>query len=197
MRTNSEEQDASSSSKCAGRLACLSGVAVSSFLCIAGIALSTILVTFVVLHEECPRCPSFIADDSESVWIFTAVSTILLIFGGCIIVALVLRDHRLNSLNSSFSGEVVISVIPAEDLEKSPAPVLPYNHVPHRQMSTDLPDYFTAVQNIVGACSSVNVAANWTGSFPETPPPCYEQALEMIDIHKVDKVFVYDRFTDV
>ena len=191
MSATTEEQDTSTSSRCAGRHVFLTGVAVSSFLCIAGVSLSAVLVTFVVLYKECPVCPSFIADDSESVWIITSVAAILLISGGCIIVALVFRERRQYSQNSSFSGAVVISMIPVEDLEKSPAPVLPYNHIPHRQMAIDLPDYFTAVRDIAEAEYSSVDATIWTEGFPETPPPSYEQALEMVAIQEQNDVFVF------
>ena len=50
--------------------------------------------------------------------------------------------------------QVVVSEIPLEDLEKSPAPVLSYRYKPFSQQSdaeqdqntNDLPDYLTAVQ---------------------------------------------------
>lgn len=79
--------------------------------------------------------------------------------------------------------EVVVSSIPAGDLEKSPAPTLPYNHVPHREpfvksSSIDLPDYFAAVRNIGEVNLSVE-AEVWTEGAPEIRPPCSEQALEM------------------
>ena len=183
MRTNTEEQDTSTSSKCTGCCVCL-----SAFLCIAGIALVAVLATFVVLYKECPDCPSFITDDSKSIWIFSSVATVLLISGGCIIVALVLRGRRLNSLNNSFRREA-ISAIPAEDLEKSAAPVLSCNRVAHCPMSIDLPDYFTAVQNIHQVCSSVDAEVS-SENCPETPPPTYEEALEMADFHKLDNLFM-------
>ena len=102
--------------------------------------------------------------------------------------------------------QVAVSRIPAEDLEKSPALVLPYYHTPHYQPTdlhgenslSDLPEYFTpsqnsnevescsgdlsdycsAVQNIDEVYSSFEVGF-WTEDVPNTPPPCYEQALEM------------------
>ena len=80
--------------------------------------------------------------------------------------------------------QVVVSLIPAENLEKSAAPILPFVHVPHRlpfikTSSIDsLPDYFTVVQNANGVYSSVGMDI-WTETVPETPPPSYEEALEM------------------
>lgn len=85
--------------------------------------------------------------------------------------------------------EAVISFIPAEDLEKSPAPVLPYNYIPRvaafekKVPSLDLPDYYTVVQNFDQLYSVVDADEDiWTvdvPEIPETPPPCYAKALEM------------------
>ena len=55
-------------------------------------------------------------------------------------------------------------------------------HVPRHKpsaSSTDLPDYFTVVQNIDELFISSVEEEIWTEDFPETPLPCYEQALEM------------------
>jgi len=82
--------------------------------------------------------------------------------------------------------QVVISSIPDEDLEKSPAPILPYSHIPHllpfdvKACSTGLPGYFTAIQKFDDATFDSALNANvWREDVPETPPPCYEKALEM------------------
>ena len=85
--------------------------------------------------------------------------------------------------NRVSTPRVAISSIPAEDLEKSPAPTLLYSHLPHGQSfaiipSTDLPDYFAAVQNTDAVYSSVG-AEVWTEDETESPPPSYEEALEM------------------
>ena len=85
------------------------------------------------------------------------------------------------------SSEVAVSRIPAEDLEKSPSPLSPSNHSPHRSpfgeaSSLVLPDYFTVVQNAQEVSSQFN-AGFWTedidGSDDENPPPRYEEALKM------------------
>ena len=85
------------------------------------------------------------------------------------------------------SSEVAVSRIPAEDLEKSPSPLSPCNHSPHRSpfgeaSSLVLPDYFTVVQNAQEVSSQFN-AGFWTedidGSDDENPPPCYVEALKM------------------
>ena len=89
------------------------------------------------------------------------------------------RSRHINT-----TPQVVVSLIPAEDLEKSAAPILHFVHVPHRlpfieTASIDsLPDYFTVVQNPDEVYLSVD-ADIWTENVSETPPPSYEEALEM------------------
>ena len=106
--------------------------------------------------------------------------------------------------NISAAEHTVISEIPPEDLDKSPAPVLPYTHTLYHptfveSSSTELPDYFSALQYRNGddetssrdlpdysstiqsvdvgyLCLGVGVSI---GDSPGTPPPCYEQAIEM------------------
>ena len=80
--------------------------------------------------------------------------------------------------------QAVISLIPPEDLEKSPAPILPYNHIPRAPMFEkkvpavlDSPDYYT-VPNFDEFYSAMDEYI-WSADVPETPPPCYAQALEM------------------
>lgn len=105
---------------------------------------------------------------------------LLFFLGGSILTAC----WRKGQNSTAGVPQVVISLIPAEDLEKSPAPILPYNHIPRhhpivmKASSLDLPDYFTVAQNIDEVYPSVD-AEVWTEDVPETPPPCYEQALEM------------------
>ena len=92
------------------------------------------------------------------------------------------------------SVEVVVSEIPVQDLEKTPAASsLNYGQarIPHHEPasfvadshSIDLPDYFTIVQkDSEDVYPSVDVAF-WTEdrdvSDDENPPPCYEQALKI------------------
>lgn len=89
-----------------------------------------------------------------------------------------------NRGQNSPTPQVIVSLIPEEDLEKSPAPILPYNHIPHYQPfvvktpSLDLPDYFSVAENVDELYPSVD-AEVWTENVPEIPPPCYEQALAM------------------
>lgn len=76
----------------------------------------------------------------------------------------------------STTPDVVISEIPAEDLDKSPAPILPYCHTPHHSpfvdtSSIDLPDYYTAVYISNGdEASSAN-------------PPDYDTAVKTMLMH--------------
>jgi len=100
---------------------------------------------------------------------------------GLLILSAILcyKRRRINT-----TTQVVVSLIPAEDLEKPAAPILPFLHVPHRlpfietSSINSLPDYFTAVQNPDEIYLSVD-ADDWTENVPETPPPSYEEALEM------------------
>ena len=111
------------------------------------------------------------------------IAAVLFLFGVCLI--LIFWRTKLHN-----PSQVVISSIPDENLGKSPAPILPhYNHVPHRlpfvvkAYSLGLPDYFrvTAIQKFDESTfdSTLNEDAVWTEDVPETPPPCYETALEM------------------
>jgi len=121
------------------------------------------------------------------------VATVLFLFGVCLIIIFLRR--RLHS-----PTQVVISSIPDEDLDKSPAPILPYSHVPHRlpfvvkACSTGLPDYFTANQKFDEATFDSSLNADvWTEDVPGTPPPCYEEALEMTlgSAEMEENVFAY------
>ena len=81
------------------------------------------------------------------------------------------------------SREIAVSYVPDEDFEKSPAPILPYFPPLGDASSSQLPDYFTAVQNIPEVSSQLNEGF-WTedidGSDDENEdPPSYEQALTM------------------
>ena len=91
---------------------------------------------------------------------------------------MLVRPKRLSN-----DSQATISTIPVEVLATSPAPILPHSHIPRRLLSLrassmDLPDYFTAVQNIDGIYLSEEDAV-WIKRFPETPPPCYDDALKL------------------
>ena len=81
------------------------------------------------------------------------------------------------------SREMAVSYIPDEDLDKSPAPTLPYFPPFGDASSSQLPDYFTAVQNIPEVSSQLNEGF-WTADIDgfddeNENPPSYEQALTM------------------
>ena len=120
--------------------------------------------------------------------IFGGVAVILIIIGVIIIIV----GHK--NMKRVKSVQVVVSEIPAQDLEKTPA-ASSFNygqdHIPRHEPasfvadshSIDLPDYFTIVQqNSEDVYPSVDVAF-WTEdrdvSDDENPPPCYEQALKI------------------
>ena len=177
MIATTKEQKGSRSSRRIGRRTCLAGVTISTFLCVSGIALCAVLITFVVLHKECPSCPSFVSEDPKSVWIFTGVASSLLISGGCIIVILTFQDRRINSPDSSFPEEVEIpSTILAQDPENSSAFVLPHPLI----WPVVLPDYFTAVQNDIEAVPSA-----YCVNCPESQPPSYEEAVSLVNFRTI------------
>jgi len=126
-------------------------------------------------------------NESYFVTILGCVGTLLFVLGGSILMAFSWKKGQNNAYDDT--PEAVISFIPAEDLEKSPAPVLPYNYIPRvaafekKVPSLDLPDYYTVVQNFDQLYSVVDADEDiWTvdvPEIPETPPPCYAKALEM------------------
>ena len=110
---------------------------------------------------------------------FSAVFfSVIFLLSGCVIIASCHKKTRERN-----SREIVVSYVPDEDLEKSPAPILPYFPPFGDASSSQLPDYFTAVQNIPEISWQPNEEL-WTedidGSDDENEkPPCYEQALTM------------------
>ena len=154
------------SSKCGKRL--YSSAAVCAFLSITASAAILVLV-LVILIEQCAGCRTYLT-------LLGTLSLALCIFGLLILLAIVCCKRRKNSP----TPQVVISSIPAEDLEKSAAPILPYNQVPHHHPFIEtslinLPDYFAVVQNPDEVYLPLDVEV-WTENVPETPPPCYEEA---------------------
>ena len=113
-----------------------------------------------------------------------AASICLFLFGLITMWELISRGLREARQNSSMTAQVVASEIPAEDVDISPAPMLTHRNVLHHQpfeensSSTDLPDYFTAVQNRDEVDSSLGMGLE-AEDTPRTPPPCYEEAIEM------------------
>ena len=166
-------QQASRSSKCAEKFLLL-----QAFCSIAASAIG-LLIIFTFL---CPGCSSV---TSSSVVYTYWEATVFLFLLGVMTLALLMyykrRQHRT-------TYRVAISSIPAENLEKTPAPTIHYNHVSQRQQlaqasSThptwlDLRYYFSVVsQNIDEVYSSVNAAEVSSENVPETLPPSYGEAI--------------------
>ena len=136
-------------------------------------------------------------------------STIELVGGGgafilifVVIGAAVIACNKRHRPESN-SIDVVVSEIPMEDLEKSPAPILPYNHIPHRPVcaeacSTDLPDYFSAISNVPKVSPHLGQRGFWTEDIDNSddekdPPPCYEQALRMYGLISIESTDLEDQ----
>lgn len=176
------------------RTVILPAVIVFGFFCLlVGIVL---LVLMFFFSMPCPsneddlksaKCKRSLKENKQG-GIFGGVAVILIIIGGIIIIVGYKNMKRVKSV------QVVVSEIPAKDLEKTPAAFsLNYgqDHIPRHEPasfvadshSIDLPDYFTIVQqNSEDVYPSVDVAF-WTEdrdvSDDENPPPCYEQALKI------------------
>ena len=140
-------------------------------------------------------------------------STIELVGGGgafilifVVIGAAVIACNKRHRPESNSVG-VVVSEIPMEDLEKSPAPILPYNHIPHRPVcaeacSTDLPDYFSAISNVPKVSPHLGQRGFWTEDIDNSdnekdPPPCYEQALNMYGLISIESADLEDQHQQV
>ena len=140
-------------------------------------------------------------------------STIELVGGGgafilifVVIGAAVIACNKRHRPESNSVG-VVVSEIPMEDLEKSPAPILPYNHIPHRPVcaeacSTDLPDYFSAISNVPKVSPHLGQQGFWTEDIDNSdnekdPPPCYEQALRMYGLISIESADLEDQHQQV
>ena len=136
-------------------------------------------------------------------------STIELVGGGgafilifFVIGAAVIACNKRHRPESN-SIDVVVSEIPMEDLEKSPAPILPYNHIPHRPVCaeaccTDLPDYFIAISNVPKVSPHLGQRGFWTEDIDNSddekdPPPCYEQALRMYGLISIESTDLEDQ----
>ena len=167
-------QEASRSSKCAEKLSIL-----LTFFCIASSAVGLVIIfTF--------RCPGCSAVTSSSVMCTYWVATVFLFLLGVMTLAFLVYYKRRQQRTTA---RVAISSIPAEDFEKTPAPTLHYNRAsqsqqPDQASSThrtplDLPNYYSVIQDIDEAYSSVNAAEVSSENVPETPPPCYEEAIEI------------------
>ena len=158
------------SSKCRRWLS-LSVIAFA-FLCIA-VAAVIIVVVFVLVVEDCVGCSLYSK-------LLGNIAAAVFVAGLLILSALLCYKRR----HMNTTPQVVASLIPAEDLDKTAATILPFVRVPRRlpyieaSSNNSLPDYFTVVQNADEVYSSVE-ADVWTENVTETPPPSYEEALEM------------------
>ena len=140
-------------------------------------------------------------------------STIELVGGGgafilifVVIGAAVIACNKRHRPESN-SVDVAVSEIPMEDLEKSPVPILPYNHIPHRPVcaeacSTDLPDYFSAISNVPKVSPHLGQRGFWTEDIDNSdnekdPPPCYEQALRMYGLISIESADLEDQHQQV
>ena len=131
------------------------------------------------------------------------------ICGGVLILFFVVSGAAVIACNKrrrpeSNSVDIIVSEIPMEDLETSPAPILPYNHIPHRPVcaeacSTDLPDYFIAISNVPKVSHPpLGQRGFWTEDIDNSgdekdPPPCYEQALRMYGLISMDSTDLEDQ----
>lgn len=172
----------------------LPAVLVFGFFCLVGaIVLLVLMLSFFMpcpSNEDDPKssqCKHSLKPNKEG-GIFGGVAVILIIIG----VIIISVGHK--NMKRVKSVKVVVSEIPAQDLEKTPAASsLNYGQarIPRHEPasfvadshSIDLPDYFTIVQqNSEDVYPSVDVAF-WTEdrdvSDDENPPPCYEQALKI------------------
>ena len=141
-----------------------------AFICISASVVIFAIVIF--LRKDCPGCKQRSSIVAPALVI---LATLLLFLGVSLLTPLCVTRKQ----SSTPTPQVVVSTIPAEDLEKSPAPVLLYNHAPFLESySIDLPDYFTAVQNTDESYVSAE-ADVCTKDALEIRPPCYEEALKM------------------
>lgn len=133
-----------------------------------------------ILFGDCEDCTPK-PEDKDMVKIMRVLATVLFLLG----ILLIALSLCCKGTENSLAPQVVVSAIPAEDLEKTPAPILAFNHIPHRQAfvedaATNLPE-FTTVRNIDEIGNSSANEGFWTEEIdgPVTPPPSYEEALVM------------------
>ena len=177
-------------------------VFVIAWMCIVTVVLSVLLALMKVSAKP---CNSKEKDDCSQ----STIALVGKICGGALIVFFVVsgvvfiiacnKRHR----PESNSTDVVVSEIPMEDLEKSPAPILPYNHIPHRPVCveaccTDLPDYFIAISNVPKVSPHLTQRGFWTEDIDNSddekdPPPCYEQALRMYGLISIEYADLEDQ----
>lgn len=154
---------------------------VFGFVCIGGCFVLASLT--YILFGDCEDCETK-PEDQSMVKVMRILATALFLLG----ILLIALSLCCKGTENSLAPQVVVSTIPAEDLEKSPAPILAYNHIPHRQAfaedaATALPEFSTVVNNIDEISTSSANEGFWTEEMdvdgPVTPPPTYEEALVM------------------
>ena len=125
-------------SKCERRLCYVFAITIL-FLCFAGSA--TCLRFIFIFCSDCSN-PSPLL-----LWINTAGGMLLFAIGVICVVCILLSRKRTQLAQNSRRAQVVVSEIPLEDLEKSPAPVLPciHNHLSVQPTFDEFSsmDYFT------------------------------------------------------
>lgn len=158
---------------------------VLGFLCIGGCFVLASLT--YILFGDCDGC-EMESEDKATVKVLRILATASFLLG---ILSIALSLCCKGTASNSLAPQVVVSPIPEADLEKSPAPVLAYNHIPHRQAfdpedsatSYSLTEFVANVDNIneQTAYNSSENAGFWTEEIdgPVTPPPTYEEALVM------------------
>ena len=197
--TNEESRVSNLSTRSRGK-ACVA-VFVIAWMCI--VVLSVLLALMKVSAKP---CNSKETDDCSQ----STISLVGKICGGVFILFFVVIGAAVIACNKrhrpeSNSVDVVVSEIPMEDLEKSPAPILPYNHIPHRPVcaeacSTDLPDYFSAISNVPKVSPHLGQQGFWTEDIDNSekdPPPCYEQALRMYGLISIESADLEDQHQQV
>ena len=140
-------------------------------LCIA-VSLVFLFVLFVVF-KPCDQCDSSIEQRGGG------VAIIVVLVGG---ITLLVRYKR-QQVQASKPPDVIISEIPAEDVEKSPAAMISLDHIPHRlpvlyeieneiwsadlNSTTDLPDYYTAVRELQNAVNYSDSEDSQSSDLPD------------------------------
>ena len=171
---------------------------------IAWMCIVVLSVLLALVKVSAKSCNSEEKDDCAQ----STIALIGKICGGALILFFVASGVAVIACNKrhrpeSNSTDVVVSEIPMEDLEKSPAPILPYNHIPHRPVcvkacSTDLPDYFIAISNVPKVSPHLGQRGFWTEDIDNSddekdPPPCYEQALRMYGLISIGSADLEDQ----
>ena len=182
----------------------LRGKTCVTFFVVTWMCIVVLSILLALMKVSAKSCDSKEKDDCSQ----STIALVGKICGGAFILFFVVSGAAVIACNKRYRPEsnsidVVVSEIPMEDLEKSPAPILPYNHIPHRPVcaeacSTDLPDYFIAISNVPNVSPHLGLRGVWTedidNSYDENdPPPCYEQALRMYGLISIESAELEDQ----